>query len=121
MGIHIVLSSNYFNFSVFLKQEQANSLLKRQRRANSFFEELKIGSLQRECFEEVCSYEEAREIFQDVKRTMEFWQNYVDANQCDSNPCQNGGTCVDQFQAYVCLCPEEYKGKNCEKGQVLNL
>ncbi|XP_044863413.1 coagulation factor VII isoform X2 [Mauremys mutica] len=101
--------------TVFLKQEQANSLLKRQRRANSFLEELKIGSLQRECFEEKCSYEEAREIFQDDKRTMEFWQNYVDANQCDSDPCQNGGTCVDQFQAYVCLCPEEYKGKNCEK------
>uniref|UniRef100_A0A8C0H4T2 Coagulation factor VII n=1 Tax=Chelonoidis abingdonii TaxID=106734 RepID=A0A8C0H4T2_CHEAB len=38
------------------------------------------------------------------------------ANQCDSDPCQNGGTCVDHFQAYVCLCPEEYKGKNCEKG-----
>uniref|UniRef100_A0A452H7M6 Coagulation factor VII n=1 Tax=Gopherus agassizii TaxID=38772 RepID=A0A452H7M6_9SAUR len=41
---------------------------------------------------------------------------FPDANQCDSDPCQNGGTCVDQFQAYVCLCPEEYKGKNCEKG-----
>ncbi|EMP31936.1 Guanine nucleotide exchange factor DBS [Chelonia mydas] len=94
---------------VFLKQEQANSLLKRQRRANSFFEELKLGSLQRECIKETCSYEEAREIFQDDKRT-------VNANQCDSDPCQNGGTCVDQFQAYVCLCPEEYKGKNCEKG-----
>lgn len=63
-------SSNYFNFSVFLKQEQANSLLQRQRRANSLFEELKRGSLKRECIEEKCSYEEAREIFQDDKRTV---------------------------------------------------
>ncbi|XP_067419766.1 coagulation factor VII [Emydura macquarii macquarii] len=102
--------------AVFLKQEQANSLLQRQRRANSLFEELKRGSLKRECIEEKCSYEEAREIFQDDKRTMEFWHTYFDANYCVSDPCQNGGTCVDEFQTYICLCPEEYKGKNCEKG-----
>lgn len=57
-------------FSVFLKQEEANSVLQRQRRANSFFEEIKLGSLERECMEEKCSFEEAREIYHDDERTV---------------------------------------------------
>lgn len=42
----------------------------RQRRANSFLEELRSGSLERECREEQCSFEEAREIFQDTERAV---------------------------------------------------
>lgn len=57
-------------FSVFLKQEEANGVLQRQRRANSFFEEIKLGSLERECMEEKCSFEEAREIYRDDERTV---------------------------------------------------
>ncbi|KAH0624551.1 hypothetical protein JD844_032155 [Phrynosoma platyrhinos] len=60
--------------------------------------------------------EEAREIFKDDKRTMQFWTHYIDPNQCDSNPCQNGGTCIDQFQHYLCICPKDYEGRNCEIG-----
>ncbi|KFR05454.1 Coagulation factor VII, partial [Opisthocomus hoazin] len=101
--------------SVFLKQEEASSVLHRRRRANSFFEEIKLGSLERECMEEKCSFEEAREIYHDDERTKEFWHIYSDPNQCDSNPCQNGGSCDDQFQDYVCRCPVEYEGKSCEK------
>ncbi|OWK61022.1 Coagulation factor VII [Lonchura striata] len=102
-------------FSVFLKQEEASNVLERKRRANSFFEEIKLGSLERECMEELCSYEEAREIYGDLERTEEFWRTYSDPNQCASNPCQNGGICDDQFQDYVCRCPVEYEGKSCEK------
>ncbi|XP_074417331.1 coagulation factor VII isoform X1 [Larus michahellis] len=101
--------------AVFLKQEEASSILQRKRRANSFFEEIKLGSLERECMEEKCSFEEAREIYRDDERTKEFWHIYSDPNQCDSNPCQNGGSCDDQFQDYVCRCPAEYEGKSCEK------
>ncbi|NXP60754.1 FA7 factor, partial [Chloropsis cyanopogon] len=108
-------------FSVFLKQEEASNVLQRQRRANSFFEEIKLGSLERECIEEKCSYEEAREIYGDIERTVTLgvsWTDtecFTDPNQCDSNPCQNGGICDDQFQDYVCRCPVEYEGKSCEK------
>lgn len=42
---------------------------------------------------------------------------FADPNQCDSSPCQNGGSCDDQFQDYVCRCPPEYEGKSCETGQ----
>lgn len=50
--------------SVFLQKSDASRLMThRVRRANSFLEELKLGDLERECLEEICSYEEAREIF----------------------------------------------------------
>ncbi|XP_021270711.1 coagulation factor VII-like isoform X1 [Numida meleagris] len=108
-------------FTVFLRKEEANSIFQRHRRANSFFEELKLGSLERECMEEKCSFEEAREIYRDDERTKEFWHIYSDPNQCDSNPCQNGGSCDDQFQDYVCRCPLEYEGKSCETAVAENL
>lgn len=57
-------------FSVFVTQEEAHGVLHRQRRANSFLEELRPGSLERECKEEQCSFEEAREIFKDLERTV---------------------------------------------------
>ncbi|XP_042315171.1 coagulation factor VII [Sceloporus undulatus] len=102
--------------AVFLKHKEASNVLRRDKRANSFFEEFKSGSLERECLEEKCSMEEAREIFKDDKRTTQFWTHYTDPNQCDSNPCQNGGTCIDQFQHYLCICPMDYEGRNCEIG-----
>ncbi|KAG2457284.1 coagulation factor VII-like [Polypterus senegalus] len=100
--------------TVFLTKDVANSMLPRQKRANTLFEELKAGSLERECREEICSQEEAREIFEDDERTQEFWKVYNDPDQCLSNPCQNGGTCVDEFQSYMCRCPEAFEGRNCE-------
>ncbi|XP_077199823.1 coagulation factor VII-like [Paroedura picta] len=107
--------------AVFLNHKEASNILQRKRRANSFLEELKSGSLERECLEEQCSFEEAREIFQDNKRTMEFWKLYTAPKSCDSNPCQNGGTCIDHYQNYVCLCPMEYEGKNCETAEIEKL
>ena len=48
--------------AVFLAPQQALSLLQRVRRANSgFLEEVRKGNLERECVEELCSYEEAFE------------------------------------------------------------
>uniref|UniRef100_A0A8C9F6L8 FA7 factor n=1 Tax=Pavo cristatus TaxID=9049 RepID=A0A8C9F6L8_PAVCR len=46
---------------------------------------------------------------------------FADPNQCDSRPCQNGGSCDDQFQDYVCRCPPEYEGKSCETAVAENL
>lgn len=100
---------------VFLDPEQAQQVLRRQRRANSFLEEVLFSpSLERECKEEACSFEEAREIFRSTDRTRQFWKTYTDGDQCASNPCQNGGTCDEQFQSYLCLCPDNFEGRNCE-------
>lgn len=34
---------------------------------------------------------------------------------CLSGPCQNGGTCVDADQGYVCECPEGFMGLDCRE------
>ncbi|XP_037656056.1 coagulation factor X isoform X2 [Choloepus didactylus] len=100
--------------SVFINRERANNVLERVRRANSFFEEMKKGNLERECLEETCSFEEAREVFEDNEQTNEFWNKYKDGDQCESNPCHNQGKCKDGLGEYTCTCLEEFEGKNCE-------
>uniref|UniRef100_A0A8C5P924 coagulation factor Xa n=1 Tax=Leptobrachium leishanense TaxID=445787 RepID=A0A8C5P924_9ANUR len=99
---------------VFLPPENAHSLLSRIKRANTAFEELKKGNLERECREEICSYEEAREVFEDDDLTKKFWDSY-DGDQCETNPCLHGGSCQDGHGHYTCLCPFGYEGTNCEK------
>uniref|UniRef100_A0A8C6BYK7 Coagulation factor VII n=1 Tax=Monodon monoceros TaxID=40151 RepID=A0A8C6BYK7_MONMO len=101
----------------FVSQEQAHSVLHRPRRANWLLEELWPGSLERECREEFCSFEEAREIFQSEERTNQFWISYNDGDQCASRPCQNGGSCEDQLQSYLCFCLDGFEGRNCETGE----
>ncbi|XP_053419987.1 coagulation factor X [Nycticebus coucang] len=100
--------------SVFIDRERANNVLVRTRRANSFLEEMKKGNLERECVEETCSYEEAREVFEDNDKTNEFWNKYKDGDQCESSPCQNQGACKDGMGQYTCTCLEGFEGKNCE-------
>lgn len=78
------------------------------------FEEMKQGNMERECREERCSYEEAREIFEDVKMTDEFWHVYYDGDACLSQPCFNGGECKDAIGPYTCFCQQGFKGYNCE-------
>uniref|UniRef100_A0A8C7UBS0 Coagulation factor VII n=1 Tax=Oncorhynchus mykiss TaxID=8022 RepID=A0A8C7UBS0_ONCMY len=57
--------------AVFLARDQAHGLLIRPKRANSgWFEELKTGDLERECLEEKCSKEEAREVFEHEQATV---------------------------------------------------
>ena len=35
-------------------------------------------------------------------------------NECDSNPCQNGGTCIDGFDSFKCSCPYGFDGPTCQ-------
>ncbi|XP_044011009.1 cubilin [Aphidius gifuensis] len=34
-------------------------------------------------------------------------------NQCTSNPCSNGGTCIRIYDGYQCICPSTWEGLNC--------
>ena len=34
-----------------------------------------------------------------------------DEDQCDSQPCENGATCYDAKNAFVCDCPEGFNGE----------
>ncbi|XP_050956031.1 coagulation factor VIIi [Labeo rohita] len=102
---------------VFLDKDDASSVLQRVRRANSgFLEEMKRGNLERECVEETCDYEEAREVFEDDTKTKQFWLSYSNKEPCLTNPCKNNGTCIYLANTYYCLCPEGFEGKYCEKG-----
>ena len=38
-----------------------------------------------------------------------------DGDECSSNPCQNGGTCVDVIASYSCNCLLQYTGSHCEQ------
>lgn len=101
--------------SVFLPRDLAESLLKRQKRYNTGgLEEMMKDNLERECYEERCSLEEAREVFENNEKTMKFWITYMDGDQCLSSPCQNGGKCEDGMNTYTCWCPARFSGKNCE-------
>ncbi|XP_060903374.1 coagulation factor IX isoform X3 [Labrus mixtus] len=104
--------------SVFLDRSSAGQILRsasRNRRANSFFmEEMLPGDLERECYEESCSQEEAAEIFHTREKTLEFWYKYINLNPCRTNPCLNGGMCTLDRGDFLCLCPPQYHGKTCE-------
>lgn len=38
-----------------------------------------------------------------------------DVNECSSNPCQNGATCIDSYGRYFCICPAGFAGVNCNR------
>lgn len=60
-----------FGRSVFVDEGDANSFLGRHLLFNRFdFEIFVPGNLERECYEEDCNYEEAREVFEDIPSTV---------------------------------------------------
>ncbi|XP_067104945.1 transmembrane gamma-carboxyglutamic acid protein 4 [Osmerus mordax] len=64
---------------VFVEADEANKFLGRHLLFNRFdFEIFTPGNLERECYEEVCNYEEAREVFENVPDTDTFWKKYVE-------------------------------------------
>ncbi|XP_023681813.1 transmembrane gamma-carboxyglutamic acid protein 2 [Paramormyrops kingsleyae] len=63
---------------VFLPEQPATSFLSRTLLYNSWDFELVVpGNIERECMEEVCTYEEAREVFKDKATTDAFWDKYT--------------------------------------------
>uniref|UniRef100_A0A7N6BM54 Vitamin K-dependent protein S n=1 Tax=Anabas testudineus TaxID=64144 RepID=A0A7N6BM54_ANATE len=129
----------------FLSQNAASQFLRRHRRANSLFEESKKGNLERECIEELCNKEEAREIFENQPETEYFYPIYVVclgshrvginnqnspipsdlrtcvneiSNQCTPFPCYKEGTerCVDGQASFTCVCKPGWKGQQCQDG-----
>uniref|UniRef100_A0A3P8VR06 Vitamin K-dependent protein C n=1 Tax=Cynoglossus semilaevis TaxID=244447 RepID=A0A3P8VR06_CYNSE len=88
-----------------------------RRRANAFLEEVLPGDLERECYEEKCSQEEALEIFQTRETMLEFWYRYSNLNPCVTNPCLNGGMCTMEREDFLCLCPPQYHGRLCDSGR----
>ncbi|XP_032209863.1 vitamin K-dependent protein C isoform X3 [Mustela erminea] len=107
--------------SVFSSSKSAHQVLRIRKRANSFLEEIRPGSLERECIEEICDFEEAQEIFQNVDYTLAYWSKYFDGDQCASlpsehpcdSPCCGHGTCIDGISAFGCNCDGGWEGRFC--------
>ncbi|XP_032745774.1 coagulation factor IX isoform X2 [Rattus rattus] len=105
--------------AVFLDRKNATKILTRPKRYNSGkLEEFVQGNLERECIEERCSFEEAREVFENTEKTTEFWKQYVDATCSIKNGrckqfCKNSPD-----NKIICSCTEGYQlaedQKSCE-------
>ncbi|XP_034046746.1 transmembrane gamma-carboxyglutamic acid protein 2 [Thalassophryne amazonica] len=68
--------------AVLMDEQSAFSFLSRSLLYNSWDFELVVpGNLERECIEEICSYEEAREVFEDNMKTDAFWTSYVNSHE----------------------------------------
>ena len=42
----------------------------------------------------------------------------LDRNECDSNPCANGGTCEDGDNIFYCICDAGFMGDMCELSMI---
>ncbi|KAL1007714.1 hypothetical protein UPYG_G00090610 [Umbra pygmaea] len=70
---------------VFMEEAASNAFLGRHLLANRFdFELFTPGNLERECNEELCNYEEAREVFENIPQTDIFWKQYIEGK--DNRP-----------------------------------
>ena len=44
----------------------------------------------------------------------------IDIDDCQLSPCQNGGLCNDEIDAYNCTCAHGWSGVNCTISNNLN-
>uniref|UniRef100_A0A672HHJ4 Growth arrest-specific 6 n=1 Tax=Salarias fasciatus TaxID=181472 RepID=A0A672HHJ4_SALFA len=119
--------SCFSSLLVILSPQEASQFLSRHRRANQVFEETKQGHLERECVEERCTKEEAREVFENDPET---WFGEPEKknpdlitcvhnipDQCSPPPCFARGTvrCEDRKGDFLCHCFTGWTGARCEK------
>ncbi|BES95605.1 calcium ion Hypothetical protein [Nesidiocoris tenuis] len=50
-----------------------------------------------------------------LARDIRLFRILVETDECASDPCQHGGTCLDGFNNFHCLCPDQWEGPTCQK------
>ncbi|XP_021095067.1 vitamin K-dependent protein Z isoform X3 [Heterocephalus glaber] len=128
-GLALLLLFHQAELSVFVPATSANQVLLRWKRAGSYIlEELFEGNLEKECYEEICVHEEAREVFEDDEATVACILERVQGFTCTCSPGFEGRTCAlatnkchperpDGCQhfchpgqaSYVCSCAQGHK------------
>ncbi|KAM9049336.1 growth arrest-specific protein 6 [Megaptera novaeangliae] len=135
----LLLASESAHTVILRAREAAQFLRPRQRRAYQVFEEAKQGHLERECIEELCSQEEAREVFENDPETEYFYPRYLECiskhgspykkntdfitcvqklpDQCSPDPCDKEGTqvCQDLMGNFYCQCRDGWAGRLCNR------
>lgn len=102
---------------VLVDEQAAASFLSRSLLYNSWDFELVVpGNLERECYEEVCNYEEAREVFEDDKKTEAFWAKYTH-NQGSSPRVDVSGLVAGILAALVAVVIATVLGVYCYKAK----
>ena len=38
----------------------------------------------------------------------------ISVNECEPNPCLNGGSCTEEGDSYTCQCADSFTGDDCE-------
>ncbi|XP_073838257.1 cubilin [Musca autumnalis] len=56
-----------------------------------------------------------RSRMQRVETKLQTLTERLETDYCRSNPCQNGGDCLNIFGGFVCKCPKNFEGLTCEK------
>ena len=54
------------------------------------------------------------------KYIVNFAKFVSDIDECDSSPCQNGGTCHNGQNMYTCTCLPGWTGHDCEIGEQIS-
>ncbi|KAE8596094.1 hypothetical protein XENTR_v10015965 [Xenopus tropicalis] len=49
----------------------------------------------------------------DIEVKFESLQQALSRKACNSNPCQNAGTCLNLLDSFFCLCPDQWQGPTC--------
>jgi len=94
--------------AIFDDSKMANTILKRQRRNNNgLFEEARAADIVRECHEEICSFDEVLEFYENDAEAKKFWNSAT--KMCsEPNACYRPGTatCVNMWRKRRCECRE---------------
>lgn len=43
---------------------------------------------------------------------------FTNINECDNNPCQNGGRCTNSEGSFTCSCTDGWEGPVCDQGNL---
>lgn len=42
------------------------------------------------------------------------WHCFTDINECESQPCLHGSTCIDNINSFSCVCTSGWQGPQCQ-------